>query len=102
MKKILGLVALMAFAGLYSPANAEPVFGFIYKNTTEAFGAASKKEAKKVGCATCTSYFGLVGLGECGINDAVKNGGIKALGFYDVHTKNILGYKKVTVKAYGE
>jgi hypothetical protein len=43
-----------------------------------------------------------VATGECGIKDAMRNGDIEELGFYDTITKNILGVKKFTVKAYGE
>jgi hypothetical protein len=101
MKKILGLAALLVVMGLYTPAKAEPVFGFIYKDATESAGVASEVAPSKVGEATCTSYFGIVGLGRCGVKEAMKNGGISSLAFYDTYTKNILGYKKVTTKAYG-
>lgn len=103
MKKIFGILAFMAIVfATVSPANAEPVFGFIYKNTTEAGQGISGVAPTKHGCATCTSFFGIVGLGECGISDAAKNGKIRTVSYYDYQTKNILGFKKVTVNVYGQ
>ncbi|GBF22965.1 hypothetical protein tpqmel_0369 [Candidatus Gastranaerophilus sp. (ex Termes propinquus)] len=104
MKKLVGTLAAAAVFGMMAvaPASAEPVFGLIYKDATEVFGGSSNIAPAKVGTATCTSYFAVVGLGSCGIKDAMDQGKIKSLAFYDVHTKNIVGFKKVTVKAYGQ
>jgi hypothetical protein len=101
MKKILGLIAAAAVLGLHAPANAESVFGAIFQETIQPAGVASEVVPAKSGAATCKSYFGIVALGQCGVKDAMKNGGISGLSFYDVETLNILGFKKVTTKAYG-
>jgi hypothetical protein len=101
MKKVFSILALTVFLGAGIPAGAEPVFGFIYKDTTEAAAGFSNAGAAKVGVSECTSYFGIVALGNCSVNAAAKNGKISVVSYYDVHTKNILGYKKVKVKAYG-
>jgi len=99
MKKFLVLAAIMAATGLSASAG---VLGLIYENATEPGGGSSEASPSKVGCASCRSWWGLVGTGECGIKDAMRNGDISELGFYDTITKNILGVKKFTVKAYGE
>lgn len=103
MKKFLGLMVLVvAFVISVQTANAnEPVFGLIYKNATEAGSGFSNAAANKKGTATCRSYFGLVGVGNCSVNEAAKEGKIKNVTYYDVHTRNILGFKTVTVNAYG-
>ena len=102
MKKIFTTVALLSMLSLsIAPSFAEPVFGFVYKNATEAGVGYSQAPVTKVGKATCKSYFGIVGLGNCSVNQAAKNGGIRNVSYYDTYTKNILGYKKVTVQAYG-
>ena len=89
-------------SNLQSFTNAnEPVFGLIYKNATEAGSGFSNAAANKKGTATCRSYFGLVGVGNCSVNEAAKEGKIKNVTYYDVHTRNILGFKTVTVNAYG-
>ena len=102
MKKILGLAALLVVMGLYAPAKAEPVFGFIYKDAIEPASVASEIQPARMGEATCRSYFAVVALGECGVKEAMKNGGISQLAFYDTYTKNILGWKKVVTRAYGK
>lgn len=102
MKKFLGIIALLAMFTTTVPANAEPVYGLIYKNATEAGIGFTSTPASRVGEATCTSFFGIVGLGQCSINCAAKAGNIKTISYYDTHTRNILGFKKVTVRAYGQ
>ncbi len=103
MKKFLGLMVLVAvFSISVQAANAnEPVYGLFYKNATEAGSGFSNAAAAKKGTAVCKSYFGLVGLGNCSVNEAAKDGKIKNVTYYDVHTRNILGLKTVTVNAYG-
>lgn len=103
MRKLLGLlVVAVMFAVSVQVAQAnEPVYGFIYKNATEAGSGFSNAGAYKKGTATCKSYFGFVGLGNCSVNEAAKEGKIKNVTYYDVHTRNILGFKTVTVNAYG-
>lgn len=104
MRKILSalfvLVLMLFISTLKAQAN-EPVFGLIYKNATEAGEGFSNTSAYKKGTATCKSFFALVGLGNCSVNEAAKNGKIKNVAYYDIHTRNILGYKTVTVNAYG-
>lgn len=102
MKKLLCLTAMLAFLGILAlPAGAEPVNGFIYKNATEAGEGFSQTSVYKTGKAECKSYFALVALGNCSVNEAAKNGKIKNVSYFDTHTRNILGYKKVTVQVYG-
>ncbi|MBO5434654.1 MAG: hypothetical protein IJD48_03250 [Clostridia bacterium] len=103
MKKLfISCAALFVFLAVNAPVKAEPVYGFIYKNSTEAGEGLSNVAASKKGSATCTSYFGIVGVGSCGIKDAAKAGNIRTVSYYDYETKNILGFKKVTVNAYGQ
>ena len=99
MKKFLVLAAIIAATGLCANAG---VLGLIYEHATEPGGGASDEAPAKSGCASCRSWWGLVATGQCGIKDAMRNGGIEELAFYDTITKNILGVKKFTVKAYGE
>ncbi len=100
MKKILSLAALLILAGTLC-ASAETTYGIIYKDATEPGNGYTLASCNKVGQAVCTSYFGLVAVGDCSVTAAAKKGGIKNLSYYDQHTKNILGFKKVTIKAYG-
>ncbi|MDD3594517.1 MAG: TRL domain-containing protein [Candidatus Gastranaerophilales bacterium] len=104
MKKLL---ATLVFGTVLSMtmalnANAEGVIGLIFKEATEAGGGASPIVATKVGSATAKSYFGIVALGDASITAAMKDGKIRSLSHYDIETLNILGFKKVTTKAYGQ
>ncbi|MDO5438178.1 MAG: TRL domain-containing protein [bacterium] len=102
MKKIFGTFAVITAVALMSmPAFAEGVFGVIYKNATEPGVGFAPSAPYKKGCATCKSFFGIVGLGDCSVNQAAKNGSIKNVTYYDTHTLNILGFKKVTTQVYG-
>lgn len=102
MKKLLGTLALMVCLSA-TVANAnEAVSGFIYKDAVQPGGGSGSVSPAKFGKATCTSYFGLVALGDCSIATAMKNGKISSLSHYDQDVKNILGYKKIVLKAYGQ
>lgn len=103
MKKMFGVFSILCiFTMFMTPVMAEGVYGIIYKNATEPGSGSSNVAPIKKGTATCTSFLALVGVGQCGIKDAMKNGNIRSLSFYDTKTRNILGYKKVTVNAYGQ
>lgn len=101
MKKLLVSAALIV--GLTSVAMAnEAVTGFVFKEAVQPGGGSGSVSPAKCGKAECTSYFGIVALGDCSISTAMKNGKISNLSHYDQDVKNILGYKKILVKAYGQ
>ncbi len=103
MKKLLSFVALAAVMTMFSgAANALDVFGFVFKNATTPGDGFNQVVPTKYGSATCSSYFGIVALGDCSVATAMKKGGVRTLSHYDVHRKNILGFQKITVKAYGQ
>lgn len=93
----MGVLALLSM-----PAMASEPLGFVYQSTTHQLLGSSSVAPAKVGTATCTQYFGVVALGNCSIKQAMTNGNIKALSHADQETKNILGYKKITTRAFGQ
>ena len=93
----MGVLALLSL-----PAIASEPLGFVYQNTTHQLLGSGSVATVKVGTATCTQYFGIVALGNCSVKQAMTNGNIRALSHADQETKNILGYKKVTTRAYGQ
>lgn len=104
MKKMALAISALALAvsiPLSAMAN-EPVTGFIFKEAVQAGGGSGSVNIHKTGCAECKSYFGIVALGNCSITQAMKNGKINNLSHYDEEIVNILGFKKITVKAYGQ
>lgn len=103
MKKSLFAVALpMLFAGCIV-APFQPPMGIVSVvkaplSTEGNFNAGTKK-----GEASSTSILGLVSMGDCSIDAAVKNGGLKKINHLDYGYLNIIGvYQKATVIAHGE
>ena len=102
MKKLFTCVAVLAaVVGFQASAMANEPLGFVYSDFTQPGIGNSEAGVSKMGTAVCTSYFGMVALGDCSVRCAMKNGKISTLSHSDQHVKNILGYKKVTTKAYG-
>lgn len=99
MRKAITLLMLLTF-GMVS-ANAAQTIGYIYQNATTPGGGYTATADKKIGTTSCKSFFYIVGLGDCSVETAMKNGKIKSLGGYDVHKKNILGYQVITISAWG-
>lgn len=99
-KLFLCLVTFIAVASA-SVANESPT-GFVFKEVIQAGGGSGGAANLKVGCSECTSYFGFVAIGDCSIQSAMKQGNITKLSHYDEEILNILGYKKITIKAYGQ
>ena len=99
MKKLVALAMLLGLSTI--SVNAAETIGYIFQNATTPGGGYTVTPDNKIGTTTCKSYFHIVGLGDCAVETAMKNGKIKSLGGYDVHKKNILGYQKITVRAWG-
>ena len=91
MKKLLAAVALFCLISV--PAMAGEPFGAM-------LGSGSVSTAK-MGTATCKQYFGIVSLGDCSVKTAMTNGKINTLSHADQYVKNILGFKTIEVRAYG-
>ena len=99
MKKFFLAAALVLFTAL--SAKAEFLGGFIYNGTTTPGGGYTTASPSKQGSATCKNIWYIVSVGDCSVKTAMKNGGIRTLGGYDVQRENILGFQTITVKAWG-
>lgn len=102
MKKALGFLALAVCLSATAAFANEAISGFVFKEAVQPGGGSGSVAPSKCGKAECKSYFGIVALGDCSISTAMKNGRISSLSHYDEDIVNILGFKKVTVKAYGQ
>ena len=100
MKKLLLTVAILCFTTI-GAVNAEILGGFIYNGMTTPGGGYTPTIAAKQGTAVCRNIFFIVGVGDCSVKTAMKNGGIRSLAGYDVQRRNILGFQVITVKAWG-
>ncbi len=99
MKKLVLTLAIMIFTT--TAANAEFLGGFFYNNSITPGGGYNSVASAKTGTATCNNYFYIASTGDCSVRSAMRNGNIKILAGYDVHRKSILGFQKITVKAWG-
>ncbi len=99
MKKLVALAMLLGLTTI--SVSAAETIGYIYQDATTPGGGYTVTPDNKIGTTTCKSFFHIVGLGDCAVETAMKNGKIKSLGGYDVHKKNILGYQKITTRAWG-
>lgn len=100
MKRLFATVALLSVMAM--PAMASEPFGIVYQDTTHQLLGSGSTTPSKMGTATCTSYFGVVALGNCSVKQAMQNGRISSLSHADQATKNILGFKKITTRAFGQ
>ena len=100
MKKLFATLALLSVMAM--PAVASEPFGIVYQDTTHQLLGSGSVNPAKVGTSTCTSYFGIIALGDCSVKKAMTNGKITALSHADQDVKNILGFKRITTKAYGQ
>ena len=99
MKKFLAIAALCCLVSV--PAMAGEPLGFIWQNTTHPLTGSGSVSTSKVGTAVCKQYFGVVSLGDCSIKSAMVNGKINSLSHVDQHVKNIIGFKTIETRAYG-
>ncbi len=76
--------------------------GTIYTESTyDVQGNSGQLANLKVGTAEAKCYFGVVGLGDCSIDAATKNGDIKDVKYIDRSVKNLFGFSTITTKVYG-
>lgn len=98
MKKMF--LALAAIAVLSSPVLAA---GFLYNDTVEP-STLSQQPVRpcKVGKATCDNYLGVVQLGDCSYEAAMRNGRITQVNHHDTYVKGWFFFKHITTRVYGE
>jgi hypothetical protein len=104
MKKVMLLLAVVSALALVG-CSGSGLGGAIYADQKIHLNDDIEPAAKgsKMGEATCVSYLGLVGIGDCSIEAAMAAGGIKKMTASDYHNWNILGIvSKHTYIVYGD
>ena len=94
----LSVLLLVSQAALADPYGK----GAIYENTVIPLNAANAKISSKYGEASCNNILGLVQLGKCGINDAMRAGNIHNVNYTDVHREGSFVLEKFTTRVYGD
>jgi TRL-like protein family len=93
---VLGALAVGACA-------SDRPIGFLYYGASIPEGGTSEVAATKNGEATCTSVLAMVAMGDCSVQAAKSQGGIKRVAYVDRKVENILGiYGKYTTIVYGD
>ena len=106
MKKLL--VAMMVAFGLTACTTApfQPSVGVMYTGTKAPLQLEYDNTdlGHKVGSASTISVLGLVAAGDCSIQEAAKNAGIKTIKHADYEFTNVLfgAFTKTTVYVYGD
>lgn len=96
-------MAVAASALLFSSCGSLGTVGSVFTNTVEPVAATSNTFGTKVGTAEVKSFVGVVAIGDGGIHEAAKNGGIKKISHIDVKTFSVMGvYTCKTYFVYGE
>jgi len=99
MKKFILAITLLLFTA--AAAHAEFLGGLFYNGMTTPGGGYTPAIASKQGIAKCKNIFFIASVGDCSVRAAMRNGGIKSLGGYDVQRQNIFFFQTITVKAWG-
>jgi hypothetical protein len=85
----IGLTVLF-LSGCAAQAMA-PVNGWVYSDVVGPLGATPVAKATRSGMSCAVSYFGLVALGDSGIEAAKRTGGISEVASVDYQTWSVLG-----------
>ena len=104
MKKIIVTVLLLAICGWVSGCamGMAPVTGTIYSDVSGPITATEHSSRSKMGKAKCQSLLGAIATGNCSVEEAKRNGGIRSVSTVDYHTKSILGlFAETTVIVTG-
>jgi hypothetical protein len=104
IRNSLILAVCAAFITLFTTGCAtgdRPIAGIYTNSSYDIQGTTGPLANLKVGTAEAKNYFGLVGLGDCSIDTATKNGGIKDIKYIDRSLMTILGFSTITTKVYG-
>ncbi|WP_034628174.1 TRL-like family protein [Desulfocurvibacter africanus] len=97
------LLSTVALAAMLSGCATPLPTGAIYTGVTMPSAATAELSTDKKGTAQCISVLGLVAVGDCSIDTAVRDGGITKISHVDFRAKNILGvYGQYTTTVYGE
>lgn len=98
---VFGMLTACAALGLAGCASPLPVGG-IYTAVTMPVAAGEGGTGTKVGTSQCNTILGLVATGDCSIETARQNGGIRTIRYVDWEAKSILGIGTYTTKVHGD
>lgn len=111
MKKVKHVagIAIIAFAAAVLTTScaviggpSAGVYGSIFTKVKAPGQLNVNEVGTKVGTSNAIGILGVVGVGDYGLNEAIKNGNIKKVSHVDYETFSVLGvYTKITTYVYG-
>lgn len=103
MKKLAaGALLAIGCAGCLS-APFQPPAGAVTAYSAPLTTECNVKQGSKTGSAEAISILGLIAVGDCSLNAAIKEGKLKEAYYADYKYLSILGiFQKVTVNVVGE
>jgi len=103
LKTIAGFLLLaVGTAGCLS-APFQPPTGFISNYSAPLSTEGNLKAGSKTGKAEAVCVLGIVATGDCSLDTAIRNGGLKSVSYADYEYLNVLGiYRRVILKAIGD
>lgn len=107
MLLMLAVVICVGAAGcqLYNTPVMPPQ-GWIVSNVKAPLSAENQGisvVASKTGMAKVENYLGIISVGDCSIEEATKDVGIKKISYVDYEYFNVLGvYQRFTIIVYGD
>jgi len=102
---MLAVVICVGAAGCYvTPVKPPP--GWIVANFKAPLSADNQEvriAGAKTGTATVENYLGIISTGDCSLEEATKDVGIKKISYVDYEYFNVLGvYQRFTVIVHGD
>jgi len=102
---MLAVVICVGAAGCYVTP-VQPPRGWIVSNVKAPLSADNQGVsvvASKTGTAKVENYLGIISVGDCSIEEATKDVGIKKISYVDYEYFNVLGvYQRFTIIVYGD
>ena len=106
MKKIIGCLLLVMFSAgsmMGCAMVVAPVTGGLYTDLKAPVTASSNRGSAKIVTGECISILGMLALGDCSIDAAMKNGNITKIHHVDHDAMSVIWiYAKYTIRVYGE
>ena len=102
---LFAVVVVVASVGCYSTPVMPPAGWIVsnYKAPLSADNQGVEAGGAKEGMATVECYLALVSIGDCSIEEAVKEEGITDISYVDYEYFNVLGvYQRFTVIVHGD
>ena len=103
---VLGCFVVLCVTGCSIVAPVVPPQGLLYSQTKAPISTdfANTPVGSKQGQASASCVLGLIATGDCSIQTAAQEGGIKTITHADYEFMSVLGsvYSKTTVIVYGE